>query len=266
MSDEGKISPVVIITGASRGLGKATARITANIGARVVLTARSQNQLDGVVREIQVVGGTAFAIAGDVRLVEDCDVVVNETIAQFGRLDALVNNAGLLDPIAEFADATPQAWEGNLAVNLFGAVNMTRAALPYLQGSRGRVVHVSSGAALEPYHGFSAYCVSKAALNHFSRALAIEVPDLTSITMRPGKVDTEMQGLLRRTGAEVMQPEQYDLHVHLHLQGELLPPDEPGRSLAYLALYAPHEWSGEFLQWYDPRIRSLVEMNAGFSQ
>jgi NAD(P)-dependent dehydrogenase (short-subunit alcohol dehydrogenase family) len=214
--------------------------------------------LDAVAREIHVAGGTALAMTGDVSVAEDCERVVNETIARFGRVDALVNNAGVLEPIATFADANPQAWERNLAVNLFGAVNMTGAVLPHLRASGGRVIHVSSGAALEPYHGFSAYCVSKAALNHFSRALAIEEPQLTSIALRPGKVDTEMQELLRRKGAEGMEPEQYERHVRLHSRGDLLPPQEPGRSLALLALCAPRQWSGEFLQWDDPRIRSLV--------
>jgi NAD(P)-dependent dehydrogenase (short-subunit alcohol dehydrogenase family) len=183
---------------------------------------------------------------------------VNKTIARFGCLDALVNNAGVLVPIAPFADANPQDWERNLAVNLFGAVNMTGAVLPHLLASGGRVIHVSSGATLEPCHGFSAYCVSKAVLNHFNRPLAIEEPQVTSITMRPGKVENEMQEILRREGAEGMQPEQYKHHVRLHSRGDLLPPKESGRSLTLLALYAPRECSGEFMQWDDPRIRPLV--------
>ncbi len=250
-------SPVVIITGASRGLGEAAARITAHLDAKVVLTARSPRQLDRVAQEIQNAGGTALAIRADVSAAEDCQTIVDKTLASFGRLDALVNNAGILGPIATFTNADPSAWARNLEINLFGPVNLTRAALPYLRAFHGRVIHISTGAALEPYHGFSAYSVSKAALNQFNRALALEEPRVTSIALRPGKVDTDMQELLRREGAAGMITEQYEEHVLLHSRGDLLPPHEPGRSIALLALFAPPEWSGQFLKWDDPRIRTL---------
>lgn len=250
--------PVMIISGASRGLGEATARLAAKMGAVVVLNARSQGSLNKVAQQIQMDGGASQAIAGDVSKIEDCQHIVSETISKFGRLDALVNNAGTLGPIVRFAEADPLAWERTIAINLFGAVNLTRAALPYLRTSNGRIVHVSTGAALEPYHGFSAYGISKAALNHFNRALALEEPQVTSVAVRPGKVDTEMQTYLRREGAKGMASEQYQNHLRLHAQGELLPPEKPGLSIVLLALNAPHSWSGEFIQWDDPRIQSLI--------
>jgi NAD(P)-dependent dehydrogenase (short-subunit alcohol dehydrogenase family) len=256
-------TPVVIVTGASRGLGEAAARLAAEMGAVVVLNARSTERLDRVAGQIQAAGGSALALPGDVSQPDDCQRIVERTIAHFERLDALVNNAGVLEPIAEFADADPDTWARNLAVNLFGAMNLTRAALPHLRAARGRVVHVSSGAALNPIPGWSAYCTAKAALHQFSRVLALEEPEVASISLRPGVVDTEMQALIREQGADGMPAESHARFVRLHTAGELLPPEAPGRALALLALYAPHEWSGEFIQWDDERIESLAVLNRG---
>lgn len=250
--------PVMIVSGASRGLGEAAAIIAAGMGAMVVVNARTQERLELVAAQIQAAGGVALVAPGDVSLRVDCERVVKETITRFGRLDALINNAGVLQPIATFADADPDDWERNLAVNIFGTVNLTRAALPHLRASQGRVIHVSSGAALNPYRGFGAYCLSKAAINHFNRLLALEEPWLTSIVVRPGKVDTEMQAIVRQQGARGMDPATYEHHLSLFAQGELLPPEAPGRALALLALHAPLAWSGEFIQWDDPRIQTLV--------
>jgi NAD(P)-dependent dehydrogenase (short-subunit alcohol dehydrogenase family) len=252
-------TPVVIFTGASRGLGAAAARLAAEMGAAVVLNARSVERLDRIAEEIQGADGAVLAVPGDVSLPEDCQRIVARTLEHFGRLDALVNNAGVLEPIAAFADADPGAWARNLAVNLIGAVNLTRAALPHLRAARGRVVHVSSGAAINPIPGWSAYCTAKAALHQFSRVLALEATQVASISLRPGVVDTGMQALIREQGADGMPAERHARFVRLHAEGELLPPQVPGRALALLALHAPHEWSGEFIQWDDARIEALAE-------
>jgi NAD(P)-dependent dehydrogenase (short-subunit alcohol dehydrogenase family) len=100
-------SPVIIISGASRGLGAAAARIAGKLRAVVVLSARSVDALETVAEEIHSGGGTAFSVPGDVSQLADCEHIVNQTIAQFGRLDGLVNNAGILSPLSAFVDATP---------------------------------------------------------------------------------------------------------------------------------------------------------------
>jgi NAD(P)-dependent dehydrogenase (short-subunit alcohol dehydrogenase family) len=89
--------------------------------------------------------------------------------------------------------------------------------------------------------------------------LALEEPLITSICLRPGVVDTEMQALIRREGQAGMQADDYQKFVQYHSDGKLLPPELPGRALALLALYAPHQWSGEFIQWDDGRIKGLGE-------
>jgi NAD(P)-dependent dehydrogenase (short-subunit alcohol dehydrogenase family) len=252
----------VLVSGASRGLGAATARITAQLGANVALIARSEGDLKAVAEEIQGKGGQSLPLVGDVSQAEDCRRAVAETIGRFGQLDAVVNNAGVLGPIAPIAEGQPEDWEKNWAVNVLGPVLLTQAALPHLRKREGRVVSVSSGAAVKVIPGWAAYCTAKAALNHFTRLLAAEEPSITAIALRPGVVDTAMQALIRRVGAKGMPAEVHDRFVRYHEEGELLPPEAPGCTLAVLALYVPHEWSGAFLPWDNKEVQSLVRRYA----
>jgi NAD(P)-dependent dehydrogenase (short-subunit alcohol dehydrogenase family) len=251
--------PVIIITGASRGLGKATAEYAAEMGARVVLNARSADTLNAVAKSIRGAGGTALNVPGDISQPDECRHLVDAAVSQWGRIDAIINNAGIAQPIARLDEAEPLDWEENWAVNVLGPVLLTQAALPYLRQSKGRAVHVSSGAAVKAIPGWGAYCVAKAALNHFSQMLAVEEPDITSIAFRPGAVNTDMHAVIREQGAEAMADENYNYFVDLFRQDKLLPPEKPGRSLALLALYAPPEWSGEFIQWDEERVTQLAE-------
>ena len=200
--------PVVIVTGASRGVGAAAARWLAGAGTAVTLIARSQKELRHEAEAIGRSGGDCLFVSGDVSDPHFCRSAVEKTLARFNRLDALVNNAGTVEPLAAVADARPADWHYNIEVNLLGPVYMSMAAIPELRSRNGRVVNVSSGAAHHVIVAASAYCAAKAALNQFSRVLAAEEPDLTVIAVRPGVVDTRMQELLRSEGPEKMPPEQ----------------------------------------------------------
>ncbi|MCK5314395.1 MAG: SDR family NAD(P)-dependent oxidoreductase [Anaerolineales bacterium] len=245
----------LIITGASRGLGAASARFAAQMGANVVLMARSAKEIERIVEEIQSNGGQALAVPGDVGSELYCNKVIAKAVQRFGGLDALVNNASIIEPIEPLTEADPQAWEANWRVNLLGPLMLIKAALPYLRQTKGRVINVSSGAAVKVIRSWGAYSSTKAALNHVNRFLAEEEPDITAIAFRPGVVDTSMQATIRSSSK--MSPQDHALFMNFHTDGELLPPELPGRALARLALYAPHEWSGEFISWDDERIAAL---------
>ena len=249
--------PCVVVSGASRGLGAATARILAEMGAAVVVTARSAVPLDALVTEIREAGGQAFAIAGDISDPTTARRCVNAAMENFGRLDAAVNNAAIIEPIARLADVSAEAWRRLFDVNVLGAVLLTQAALPHLRERGGRVINVSSGAAVHAIRAWGAYCASKAALNMFNETLAAEEPQITAIALRPGVVDTPMQEVIRKWGADAMPPEDYAHFVSLHHERQLLPPEKPARAIAKLALYAPRAWSGEFVRWDDPRVEAL---------
>lgn len=248
----------VIITGASRGLGAATARIAARLGANVVLAARSIDQLEAEARQIQAAGGQALALRADVSREQDCRAVIQQAEERFGRIDALVNNGGTIEPIGPIAEADPQEWQRNWAVNVLGPVMLAQMALPLLRRDHGRIVNVSSGAALNVIGGWGAYSIAKAALTHLTRILASEEPDITVVAFRPGIVDTDMQALIREKGKNRMADSNYRWLFSQFERGELLPPETPGRALACLALYAPPEWSGELLTWDEQRLQQLV--------
>jgi NAD(P)-dependent dehydrogenase (short-subunit alcohol dehydrogenase family) len=250
--------PTIIVTGASGGLGAATARILGKMGANVVLNARSEDDLNRIATDIDPEGERVLIVAGDVSQPGVGQRMVEAALDRFQRLDGLINNAGVLQPIAPIAEAAPDDWAYNVAVNLLGPFYCTRYALAALRRRRGRVVNVSSGAAVKATEGWSAYSAAKAALNHFTRVLAAEEPEVLALSFRPGVVDTAMQAEIRDEGAAGMPAESYRRFVRYHEEGELLPPEVPGRALAALALSAPHAWSGDFVSWDEARVSALL--------
>jgi NAD(P)-dependent dehydrogenase (short-subunit alcohol dehydrogenase family) len=228
------------------------------MGANVVLMARSADELEAVAQQIREAGGQALPVVGDVSRDTDCQRVMAETLREFGQLDALVNNASILGPIAPIGSGEPKAWRKNWTINLLGPVMLTQAALPHLRQRKGRVINVSSGAAVNVIPGWAAYCTAKAALNHFTRALAEEEPSITALAFRPGVVDTAMQATIREEGAQGMPDDVHARFVRYFEEGELLPPEVPACSLTILALYAPTEWSGAFMAWNNEEVLSLV--------
>jgi len=247
-------TPVVIVTGASRGLGAAVARWLAVVGAGVTLVARSGGDLDRVAEELERLSGKPLVCKADVSDYVACQTVVERTMERFGRIDSLVNNAGIIQPIAAVAECDPAAWRYSIDVNLIGPFNLTRAALSHLRKQNGRIVNVSSGAATQALANVSAYCAGKAALNHFTRVLAAEESDLTALTVRPGVVDTAMQAFIREAGPKAMPAEQVDYYQQLKDHGQLEAPETPARSIAWLALHAPRQFSGRFYVYDDPFI------------
>jgi NAD(P)-dependent dehydrogenase (short-subunit alcohol dehydrogenase family) len=247
-------SPVVIVTGASRGLGAAVTRWLAKVGAAIMLIARSGDKLADVAADVRRLGGKPLVCESDVSDYDACRAAVKKTLTQFGRIDSLVNNAGIIQPISAIARTDPASWRYNIEVNLIGPFNLSRAAVADLRKQRGRIVNVSSGAANLALETVSAYCAGKAALNRFTQILAAEERTLTALTVRPGVVDTEMQAFIRKEGPKVMTDEQSSYYQQLKERGELEPPEIPARSIAWLALHAPMEFSGRFLDYDDPRI------------
>ena len=250
MADE----PVIIITGSSRGIGAEVARWLGKTGACVTLVARSEKSLDEVAKSVKKLGGNAMIISADIAGIDACFYAVRETVKRFGKIDALVNNAGLLYPMISIADVNPNAWTYNIEVNLFGAFYMTQAAIPELRKTKGRVINISSGAAEHPFETWGAYCVSKAGLTQFTRVLAVEELSLTSVTVQPGVADTKMQEQIRAEGPNVMNKENTAFFQSLKDEGKLEPPHIPARSIAWLALKAPKEMSGKCVEYDTPEI------------
>lgn len=156
---------VALVTGGSRGIGRACALAFAREGARVATLARSGATADGI-----------LSIQADVGRLEDVERAFGQVERELGPVDVLLNNAAVLGPSEALADADPVAWAQTYRVNVFGAMLCARRALPHMIARRaGKIVNVSSGAALVPIGGYTAYSSSKAALLHLSVCLAEEV-------------------------------------------------------------------------------------------
>ncbi len=252
-------TPVILLTGASRGLGAAAALEAARQGAHLVLNARQAARLESVAEACRAEGATVHTVVGDIGEEATARRMVETAAEAFGRLDAVIHNAGVLPPIAPIAKADLAAWEANWRVNFLAAVALLRHGIPLLRESHGRAVLVSSGAAIHAYPTWGAYCSAKAALNHFTAVLAAEEPDITALAFRPGIVDTDMQADIRTQGQGVMPPDLHAKFLAYQREGRLQPPEVVARPLIAVALHAPHAWSGRFVAYYDADVQQLMQ-------
>jgi NAD(P)-dependent dehydrogenase (short-subunit alcohol dehydrogenase family) len=253
------MKPTIIVTGASRGLGAAISAIAASRGACVVLTARSEHELKKQAQKIVQLGGNVLPIVADISHFEDCQRIIQKTLQVYGRIDALINNAGTIEPLAPISESRHEDWAYHMGVNLLGPMMMCKLAIPYLKQTKGKVVNITSHAAEISIPGASAYSTSKAALNRFSKSLAVEEPNITVILFIPGETDTPMQAVIRDKGKGNTSDEAYQFFVDLYEQGKLLPPETPAVAAVSLALKAPLQLSGEILQWDDERVQELTK-------
>ncbi len=164
---------VVIITGASSGIGLATAWEFARLHAKVVMAARNKKNLDEEVAKIKAHGFVAFAVKTDVSKREDCQRLIEESIKKYEKIDILINNAGI-SMRALFIDVDLQVMEKLMNVNFWGTVYCTKYALPYLIKSKGSVIGVSSIAGFQGLPGRAGYSASKFAMHGFLETLRIE--------------------------------------------------------------------------------------------
>lgn len=194
-----------LVTGAGRGIGRAIALALAREGAHVTGVARGAADLDSLMGEIEVAGGSGLAFAGDLRNPSVCDSAVAAAVERFGGLRVLVNNAGV-GAFANVADTADEDWDAILATNLTAVFRTTRAALPHLAHRGGHVFMISSLAGVNANPGMAAYAASKAALDHFAACLLLEVRQrgIKVTTVAPGSVDTTFSGAPRPTDTSWM--------------------------------------------------------------
>ncbi len=246
---EGK---VVLITGASRGIGAAAARAFAKAGALVGVMARDETAARALAAEI---GG--MALSGDVSRAADVERAVAALHERFGRLDILVNNAGVIGPIGDIAATDPEAWGQAIDVNLKGVFHGMRAALPVMRAQGGgTILTVGSGAAHAPQEGWSAYCASKAGAYMLTRALDHEAraDGIRAISLSPGTVATDMQAAIRSSGINPVS--QLDWSVHI-------PPEWPARALVWLCGPGGDAFLGDEVSLRDETIRRRIGLVPG---
>ncbi len=243
----------VLITGASRGIGEAAARAFAAAGAKVALVSRSEEAIARLAREI---GPQAVAIACDVSRYAEVDAAVQTCVRTFGRLDVLVGNAGVIDPIAHLWAADPDAWGKGLDVNLKGVFHGMRAALPVMSAQGGgTVITVSSGAAHNPVEAWSQYCAGKAGAAMLTRCLHLEARGrgIRALGLSPGTVATQMQREIKASGINPVSQLDWSAHI---------PPDWPARALVWMCTADADEFLGTDISLRDEGIRRRVGLIA----
>ena len=163
-----------LITGGTSGIGSATALSFAREGAQVVVTGRSAERGEQVVRDIEALGGEALFVRCDVRLAEDCRNAVERTLERFGKIDVLFNNAGVFHP-KTLPECTEEEWDETIDSSLKGAFLMSKYALPsMIERGSGSIIHTSSGWGILGGNGAAAYCAAKGGLVVMAKAMAID--------------------------------------------------------------------------------------------
>lgn len=225
-----------LVTGASSGIGAATARALAAQGATVVLAARRLDRLHALQEELEADGARASVVELDVSSPPSCQDAVETVHDRFGRLDILVNAAGVMTN-SSVLDADWRDWEQMLRVNVLGLMVLTQAALPMLLEARGAVVQVSSAAGRRVGPGAAGYGASKFAVTAFSEALRQEVTALgvRVVVVEPGFVDTDMVA----TAPPEMQERARAIRM-LH-------PEDVAAAVVYAVTQPPHVAVNEIL-------------------
>jgi NADP-dependent 3-hydroxy acid dehydrogenase YdfG len=190
---EGK---VVVITGASSGLGETTARHLAKLGATVVLGARRKDRLDAIVKDIQAGGGKALAVTVDVTKRTDVEGLVKKAVDTYGKIDVLMNNAGIM-PIAPLALLKVDEWDRMIDLNIKGVLYGIAAALPYMQKQKnGHIINTGSVFGIKVFApGGTVYCATKAAVRTLTEGLRMEAhaDRIRTTIISPGAVDSELK-------------------------------------------------------------------------
>jgi NAD(P)-dependent dehydrogenase (short-subunit alcohol dehydrogenase family) len=244
---------LVVITGASRGIGAAAAREFAAAGARVALVARSAAPLRALADQI---GEAALALPCDVADHAALSDAIAQAEQRFGPVAVLINNAGVIEPIARIEDVEPAAWSTAIDITLKGVFNGMRAVLPgMIARGGGTIVTVGSGAAHAPLEGWSAYCAGKAGAWMLTRAAHLEAgpAGVRVLSLSPGTVATDMQRAIRSSGVNPVSRLDWDSHV---------PPEWPARTLVWMCGPEADDFLGQEVSLREEGLRRRVGLVA----
>jgi len=232
-----------LVTGGSRGIGRAAAEILAAAGARVAVNYRSDDAAaEEFVRKIRSAGGEALALAGDVGNPEEARQLVRDVVAAWGRLDILVNNAGIWEE-NEAGSRDLDVWDRTFAINIRGAHVVTDAAIPHLERERGAIVFVSSTAGQRGEARHSAYSATKGALISYTKSLATELgPRGVRVNcIAPGWVETDLT-------AGVLSDPQKRAEIERSIPlGRVAQPDDIAGAILFLVSDLARHVQGEVL-------------------
>jgi NAD(P)-dependent dehydrogenase (short-subunit alcohol dehydrogenase family) len=228
------VSRAALVTGGGTGIGRSAAEKLAADGVAVAVTGRRPEPLDEVAEQINAAGGTAIAVAGDVSSPEDAQRMVDQTVAAFGALHVLVNNAGAIRRNVRLHDVSVEHWDEQIAINLRGPFLVTRAALPHLLAAEGdrAIVNVGSTLAQKAVPGVGPYAAAKGGIVSLTRQLAVEYgPDgIRTNAVMPAVVKTPL--------AHTERPDfdaKQDEFAAMYPLGRLGEPEDLAEAIVWLA-------------------------------
>lgn len=243
---------VALITGASSGIGEATAELFAGQGAKVVLAARRVDRLQVIAERLRAAGGSVEYVQCNVANRDEMEAAAELAFRRFGRIDILVNNAGTMTPIGHLGDVEADLWDAAIDANVKGVFNGMRAVLPdMLKRGSGTIINMSSGAVNSALEGWSHYCASKAAARKLTEVGHKEYADrgVTIVGLSPGTVATRIMDEVRESGLNPVS--QLDPSAHI-------PPEWAARAVAYLCGPAGADHAGTDFSIKTDEGRDLV--------
>ncbi len=245
---------VAWVTGGGRGIGRAAALTLARVGAHVAVSARTRVEVEGVAAEARDLYGPAESLTCDVSDWSQVIETVGRIESTLGPIDILINNAGVLGPLARMWESPPREWARAIEINLIGAYHCARAVLPGMIGRRrGSIVNISSAAAVFTGPNWTAYAASKAGLDHLTRTLAVELEG-TGVrvnALHPGIIETAMVHTLRTAAPEQLPEDRRRFFEDVGAKGEMAAPEMPAIVIAWLASDATRDLNGAVLNARD---------------
>ncbi len=232
---EGKVA---LVTGASSGIGRATARLLAEEGADVAVVARNESRLRELAHQIETLGQKCLVLSADVTEPEQCDRVVERTVSEWGRLDILVNAAGILET-GTIESTTLEDWDRMMRINVRAVFYLMHICVPHLVKTKGAIINVSSVNGIRSFPGVLAYNVSKSAVDQLTRCAALELAEkgVRVNSVNPGVTITELH---RRAGMDEETyrkfiDRSYETHPIARGLGRLAQPEDVARLIVFLA-------------------------------
>jgi len=229
---------VALVTGAGRGLGRATAVALAREGASVAILSRTRSELEETAKIVEDEGGRALILPADISDEKAVREAVGKTVSSLEGIHIVVNCAAIVGPAAPVHEVDPDDWDQTLTINLNGIRQLCQEVIPHMiERGGGRIINVTSGLAEIAMPLFGAYSVSKAGVNHMTRIMAEELSgfDIQVNGLDPGIMDTTMQEEIRQMGPEVLGKALHAQFMSFKETGHLRPPDEVALLAVFLA-------------------------------
>jgi NAD(P)-dependent dehydrogenase (short-subunit alcohol dehydrogenase family) len=250
------LNKIAIVTGAGRGLGRSIALAFGREGAKVVLAARTREEVEHVAEELRAMRKEALAVTTDVSREDQVNQMVQKTLDAYGTIDILVNNAGGRGPIGPIRDTSLADWEETLRINLTSAFLCVKAVLPTLiEKKQGKIINVAT--TMNPRPNLTPYMVAKAGMIQLTKQLSRELKEfhIQVNAVHPGVMDTQMQEEIRKAGPQAIGTDMFD---RLKEEGMLHSPSEPAKLVLYLASEAADGINGEYLSFDDKEAKFLI--------